>query len=63
MKRSYAPILGGALLILAGIAFLLNNFGIFDLSALWAGLWVAIFLVGGVASCSSTSATGSNGGR
>jgi len=49
MKRSYAPILGGALLILAGIAFLLNNFGIFDLSALWAGLWVAIFLVGGVA--------------
>ncbi|NUQ37889.1 MAG: hypothetical protein HUU23_08860 [Caldilineales bacterium] len=49
MNRSYAPILGGALLILAGLAFLLNNFGILDLSVLWAGLWIALFIAGGLA--------------
>lgn len=49
MNRSYAPILGGALLILAGLACLLNNFGILDLSVLWAGLWIALFIAGGLA--------------
>lgn len=49
MNRTFAPILGGVLLVLAGIAFLLNNFGIINLDSLWAGAWALIFLAGGVA--------------
>ncbi len=47
MKRSNAPLLWGALLILAGVFFLLQNFGIIDLGALWGGFWALAFLAGG----------------
>lgn len=49
MKRTNAPLLWGALLILAGIFFLLQNFGLIDLGALWGGFWALAFLAGGVA--------------
>lgn len=49
MKRSHAPLLWGAVLILAGIVFLLQNFGVIDLGALWGGFWALAFLAAGVA--------------
>lgn len=48
MKRTNAPLLWGALLILAGVFFLLQNFGLIDLGALWGGFWALAFLVAGV---------------
>lgn len=49
MKRSNGPLVWGALLILAGVVFLLQNFGLIDLGALWGGFWALAFLAGGVA--------------
>lgn len=48
MKRTNAPLIWGAFLILAGVFFLLQNFGLIDLGALWGGFWALAFLAGGV---------------
>ncbi len=49
MKRTYSNLIWGALLILLGIAFLLQNFGFINLSGIWGGFWALAFLVAGVA--------------
>lgn len=48
-NRSSASLLGGVLLILAGIIFLLDNLGFVNLESLWEGVWALIFLAGGAA--------------
>lgn len=48
-NRSSASLLGGVLLILAGIVFLLDNLGFINLDSLWEGVWALIFLAGGLA--------------
>lgn len=49
MKRTYSNLIWGALLILAGVVFLLQSFGFINLNAIWGGFWALAFLVAGLA--------------
>jgi len=43
MERRQSTLIWGSLLVIGGLALLLQNFGLIDLDSLWGGIWPLLF--------------------